>query len=393
MSGSTSEIAAASADFYLADALLSDAERGVRDRVKQFAETRLRPVARESWERGAFPTQLLPEFAALGIAGGTVREYGLPGLSNVAFGLAMRELSRVDSSFATFFTVHGGFVPATIAACGSEEQKRRWLPKLAGCEAIGAFALTEPDHGSDASHLETRATRDCDAYVLDGAKRWIGNATLCDVAVVWARAEDGVAGFLVECPNPGFIARPIEGKLSQRSVPQAEIRLDGCRIPAENRLPIGGFRSTAALLCKARHNAAWHALGEAIACYEIARDYALRRQQFGKPIAAFQLTQIKLVEMLGEITKGHLLALQLGRLLDADQASPGMTALAKLDNTAMARRVASLAREILGGNGILQDHEVMRHLCDLEAVFTYEGTYEINALIVGREITGIGAFA
>jgi glutaryl-CoA dehydrogenase len=379
-------------DFYLTESLLTDDERAVRDRVRAFAESRLRPVARQAWEQEEFPAHLLPEVAELGVVGATVQGYGCPGLSSVGFGVAMRELARVDSSFATFVAVHGGFVPATIASFGSEEQKARWLPVLARCEALGAFALTEPDHGSDASHLTTSARRDGDEYVLNGAKRWIGNATVGDLVVVWARAEEGVAGFLVELPNPGFVATPIAGKMAQRGVPQAEIVLTDCRVPATNRLPVGGFRATAEVLLRARHNAAWHALGEAIACYEIARDYSLKRQQFGKPIASFQLTQVKLVEMLGAITAAQLMVLQLGRLIDAGQATAGMASLAKLTSTAMARNVASTARGILGGNGILQEHEVMRHLCDLEAVYTYEGTWEINALVVGREITGVGAF-
>jgi glutaryl-CoA dehydrogenase len=391
--GMTHSTAASPVDFYLTEALLTDEERAVRDRVRLFAEERLRPVAREAWEQEAFPRHLLSDMAALGIAGGTVAEYGCPGLSPVAFGLAMQELARVDSSFGTFFTVSAGLAPVTLAVCGSEEQKARWLPRLAAMEAIGSFALTEPDHGSDASQLTTRATRDGDAYVLDGAKRWIGNATMCDVAIVWARAEYGIAGFLVEPPASGFVATAISGKMSQRGAPQADIRLDGCRVPAANRLPRGGFGVVGEVLGVARHSAAWHALGEAIACYEIARDYALRREQFGKPIGAFQLVQGKLVRMLGEITKGQLLAIQLGRALERGEATAGMTALAKLSNTAMAREVVATAREILGGNGILQDHEVMRHLCDLEAVYTYEGTFDVNTLIVGREITGIGAFA
>jgi glutaryl-CoA dehydrogenase len=313
-------------------------------------------------------------------------------LSSVAYGLATHELARVDSSFATFFGVHSGLAMGAIAACGSEDQKTRWLPRLARCEAIGAFALTEPDHGSDAAHLTTTARREGDDYVLDGTKRWIGNGTICDLAVVWARVQDGIAGFLVECPNPGFRAAVIEGKLSKRGVWQADIRLDGCRVPAANRMPVGGFRAVADILSKTRHNVAWAALGEAIACYEIALAYATRRAQFGKPIASFQLLQSKLVRMLDEITKAQLLAIQLGRLKDRGLATPGMTALAKLNNAGMAREVAAIARELLGGNGILQDFDVMRHLCDLESVSTYEGTHEINTLVVGREITGLSAF-
>jgi glutaryl-CoA dehydrogenase len=380
-------------DYFLTDSLLTDEERAVRHRVRTFAEDHLRPVARAAWEGAEFQARLLPTLADLGIVGGMVEGYGCPALSPVAFGLAMQELARVDSSFATFFGIDGGLVMATIATCGSEEQKRRWLPRLLTCEAIGAFALTEPEFGSDASHLATRARRDGDTYVLDGAKRWIGMGSICDVAIVWARAGDGIAGFLVEPPTPGYRATRIDGKLSQRSIWQADIRLDGCRIPATNRLPVGGFRAVADLLHRTRHNIAWHALGEAIACYEIARDYALCREQFGRPIAGFQLVQTKLVRMLGEITKTQLLVIQLGRLLERGEATPGMTAYAKLSATAMAREVTATSREILGGNGIVQDFAVMRHFCDIEGVYTYEGTNEINTLVVGREITGLRAFA
>ena len=379
-------------DFFLTDALLSAEERAVRDRVRDFAETQLRPVAVEAWESATFPAQLLPALAALDVVGSTVSGSGCPALSSVAFGLALREVSRVDSSFATFVNVQSGLVMTTIATCGSEEQKTRWLPRMARCEAIGAFALTEPEHGSDASRLETRATRDGDAYVLDGAKRWIANATRCDVAVIWARAEDGIAGFLVEPPTSGWTATAITGKLAQRGIPQADILLDGCRVPVANRLPQGGFRAVAQILSGSRHYVAWHALGEAIACYEAALAHAQCRQQFGQPLAAFQLVQAKLVRMLGEITKAQLLLIQLGRLLDQGHATPGMTSYAKLSCSTMAREVAATARDLLGGNGILQDHAVMRHLCDLEAIFTYEGTHDINTLIAGREITGISAF-
>ena len=379
-------------DFYRTDALLMADERAVRDRVRVFAEEHVRPVAARAWERAEFQRQLVPLLAELGVVGGAVQGYGCPRLSSVAYGLATQELARVDSSFATFIGVHSGLVMEAIAACGSEEQKECWLPRMARCEVVGAFALTEPEHGSDAAHLTTRAVRDGDDYVLTGAKRWIGNGTICDVAVVWARAENGIAGFLVECPNPGYRATAIEGKLSKRGVWQADIRLEGCRVPAANRMPVGGFRAVADILSKTRHNVAWAALGEAIACYETALAYARQREQFGKPIAAFQLVQAKLVRMLGEITKGQLLSIQLGRLKDQGLATAGMTALAKLNNAAMAREVAAAAREILGGNGILQDYDVMRHLCDLESVFTYEGTHEINTLVVGREITGLAAF-
>lgn len=380
-------------DFYLSDSLLTDTERAIRAKVRAFAEHHLRPIAREAWETETFPKHLIPHLADLGIAGGIIEGYGCPGFGSVGFGLALQELARVDSSFATFFTVHGGLVMTTIAGCASEEQKERWLPGLARCETIGAFALTEPDHGSDASNLSTTATRDGDDYLLNGAKRWIGNATVCQLAIVWARADDGIAPFVVEVPNPGFDAREITGKLVQRAVPQADIVLTDCRAPAANRMPLTGFRGAATVLARGRVNVAWAALGEAIACYEIALAYAKERQQFGKPIAGFQLIQAKLVEMVGEITKAQLLLIHLSRLADRGEMTPGMASLAKASTTRAAREIAATAREILGGNGILHDHEVMRHLCDLEALYTYEGTYEVNTLIVGREITGLAAFA
>ncbi|MFN8590943.1 MAG: acyl-CoA dehydrogenase family protein [Thermomicrobiales bacterium] len=379
-------------DFLLTESLLSEKERAVRDRVRAFAETELRPVARACWEDAVFPKQLLSALGALGVVNATPAPYGGTAASSVAFGLAMQELARVDSSFATFYTVQAGLVMTALVMCGSAEQQAFWLPRLARCESVGAFALTEPDHGSDAAHLTSRADRDGDGYRLHGAKRWIGNATFGDVALVWARADAGVAGFLVELPNLGFVTSPIAGKLSQRAVMQADIRLEDCRVPAANRLPRGGFRAVSEILTATRYNVAWHALGEAIACYEIARDYALHREQFGLPLAAFQLVQAKLVRMLGEISKAQLLVIQVGRLLDQGKATPGMTAYAKLSCAQMAREVAATAREILGGNGILHDFEVMRHLCDIEAVFTYEGTHDINTLVVGREITGIAAF-
>ena len=379
-------------DFYLSDGLLTDGERAVRDRTRRFAEEHLRPVAREAWETATFPRQLLVPLAEVGIAGGMVRGYGCPDIGIVGFGLAVQEIARVDSSFATFFGIDGGLVMSTIETYGTEAQKQRWLPEMTRCEAIGAFGLTEPDHGSDAAGMETRAVRDGDGWVLNGSKKWIGNATICDVAIIWARSEDGVAGFLVEPSTPGYSANVIEGKISQRGVWQAEITLENCRVPEANRLPPTGFGTVLEMLHKSRHYIAWHALGEAIACYEIARDYALKREQFGKPIAGFQLVQAKLVRMLGEITKTQLLLIQLGRLLEAGQATSGTTAYGKLSASATAREVAATAREILGGNGILQEFEVMRHLCDIEAVYTFEGTFDVNTLVVGREITGLRAF-
>lgn len=383
---------APSPDLYDVESLLTADEIAVRDRVRAFAEERLRPGAAEAWEAAEVRFELLPALAELGIVGGMVDGYGCPGLSSVAYGLATAELARVDSSFSTFFAVHSSLVMCAIDLCGSEEQKRHWLPLLARCEKIACFCLTEPEHGSDAAHMETTARLDGNVYVLDGSKRWIGNATFAGLALVWARAADGVAGFLVELPNPGFAATKIEGKLSKRSVWQADIVVQDCRVPVSGRMPVGGFRSVAEVLSRTRHNIAWAALGEAIACYEVALGYATERQQFGRPIASFQLVQEKLVKMVTEITKAQLLCVQLGRLKDLGKATPGMTALAKANNAAMARFVAATAREILGGNGILNEYEVIRHMVDIEAVYTYEGTQDINTLVVGREITGLSAF-
>ncbi|MCC6792642.1 MAG: acyl-CoA dehydrogenase family protein [Thermomicrobiales bacterium] len=374
------------------ESLLTADEIAVRDRVRAFAEEHLRPGAGEAWEAAEVRFDLLPKLAEVGIVGGMVTGYGCPGLSSVAYGMATAELARVDSSFSTFFAVHSSLVMCAIDLCGSEEQKRQWLPLLARCEKIACFALTEPDHGSDASHLTTSARRESDDYVLNGAKRWIGNATFADLALVWARAEEGVAGFLVELPNPGFKTTKIEGKIAKRSVWQADIRIEECRVPASCKMPVTGFRHVAEVLSRTRHNVAWAALGEAIACYEIALAYAQQREQFGKPIGSFQLVQEKLVKMVTEITKAQLLSVQLGRLKDLGQATPGMTALAKANNSATARFVAATAREILGGNGILNEYEVIRHMVDIEAVYTYEGTQDINTLVVGREITGLSAF-
>jgi glutaryl-CoA dehydrogenase len=374
------------------ESLLTADEIAVRDSVRAFAEEHLRPGAAEAWEAAQMRVELLPKLGEVGIVGGMVTGYGCPGLSSVAYGMATAELARVDSSFSTFFAVHSSLVMCAIDLCGSEEQKQKWLPRLATCEKVACFALTEPGHGSDASHLTTTARREGDDYVLNGSKRWIGNATVSDLAIVWARTEEGVAGFLVELPNPGFRPTKIEGKVAKRSVWQADIAIEECRVPACCKMPQVGFRYTAEVLSRTRHNVAWAALGEAISCYEIALAYAQQREQFGKPIGAFQLTQEKLVRMVTEITKAQLLSVQLGRMKDLGQATPGMTALAKANNAAMARMVAATAREILGGNGILNEYEVIRHMVDIEAVYTYEGTQDINTLIVGREITGLSAF-
>lgn len=364
----------------------------MRDRVRMWAQERIAPRAGDFWERGEFQADRVHELGELGIAGGMIGAYDCSSLSAAAYGLASQELARADSSFTTFFGVHSGLAMGSIAAFGTETQKERWLPPMARCEVIGAFALTEPAHGSDAAHLETTATPVDGGYRLDGHKRWIGNGDNFGVAVVWAQTPGGIAPFLFEPNTAGFSRTPMLGKLSKRAVTNVEMTFVDCFVADENRMPVTGFRFVADILRVTRHHVSWTALGEAIACYEAALAHAQQRVQFGKPIGAFQLVQAKLVEMATEITKAQLLSLQLARLLDAGQATAGMTAMAKANNSKIARDCARLAREILGGDGILQQHDVMRHLVDIEAIHTFEGTWDINTLIAGRELTGLSAF-
>jgi glutaryl-CoA dehydrogenase len=382
-------------DYYLVDELLSDEERGIRDRVRAFADREVIPVINEYWERAEFPFEMIPKLAELDIAGGTIEGYGCPGMSEVASGLVAVELARADGSLNTFYGVHSGLAMGTIAMLGSEEQKQRWLPPMARMEKIGAFGLTEPNHGSDVVMLETGARREGDEYVIDGSKRWIGNASFADVVVIWARDDEGeVGGFIVEKGAPGYSAEVIKGKTSKRSVWQADVKLEGVRIPLENRLEYARtFKDTARVLTATRYGVAWEAIGHAVACYEAALTYARERVQFGKPIASYQLIQKKLADMLAEITGMQLMCLRLSQLLQQGKMTGGMASLAKMNNAKKARRVCSDARDILGGNGILLEYHVARHHADMEAVYTYEGTDTVQSLIVGREVTGINAFA
>jgi glutaryl-CoA dehydrogenase len=383
-------------DFYLFDDLLTEEERDIRDRVRAFCDEEVTPIINPYWERAEFPFQLIPKLAKLNIAGGPIKGYGCPGMSSVAAGLIGMELSRGDGSVCTFFGVTSGLAMSSIYYCGSEEQRQQWLPAMARLDKIGAFGLTEPWIGSDASHIQTRATRVGDRYVLNGAKRWIGNATLADVTVVWARNEETnqVNGFLVEKGTPGFEATVIEGKIAKRALLNADITLKNCEIPESNRLANGhSFKDTATVLMNTRYGVAWEAVGHSLAAFEIARDYAINRQQFGRPIAGFQMIQEKLVHMLGEITAMQLMTWRLSKLRDEGKMTEGMASLAKQRNAARARQVVAMGREILGGNGILLENNMARHFADMEAVYTYEGSNEINTLVVGREITGIQAFA
>ncbi|MEA2285264.1 MAG: glutaryl-CoA dehydrogenase, partial [Solirubrobacteraceae bacterium] len=383
------------ADLYLVDELLTDEEREIRDRLRAFCDREVVPVINGYWERAEFPFELVPKIAALGLAGGTIRGHGCPGMSAVAAGIVSMEWARGDGSVATFFGVHSNLAMQTIDVLGSAEQRERWLSPMARLDAIGAFALTEPDHGSDAVMLATTARRDGDGYVLDGRKRWIGNASFADVTIVWARGEDGeVGGYLVEKGAPGFTATVMTGKTALRAVWQADITLDAVRVAADARLPgCDTFADVARVLTATRYTVAWRALGVALAAYEIALGYAGERVQFGRPIAGYQLVQDKLSRMAAEITAMQLLCLRLSRLAEDGRLTAAMASLAKMNHAAKARQVVADARDIMGANGILLENHVARHHADIEAVFTFEGTDSIQSLIVGRELTGISALA
>jgi glutaryl-CoA dehydrogenase len=374
---------------------LTDAERDYLQRTRAFVDDEVLPVINGYWERAEFPWKLVEKMSELGIVGDGIDGYGCPPMSPVAAGLINMELNRGDGSLGTFYAVQAGLAMRSIWMLGSEEQKQRWLPGMARLDKLGAFALTEPNHGSDAVALETTAAREGDAYVLNGEKRWIGNGTIADVVVLWARdAADGrVKGFLVEKGAPGYQATVIEGKGSVRAVWQAHIRLNGVRVPAHDLLPgARSFKDAGRVLASTRIAVAWAALGHAVAAYEAALSYTKRRAQFGKPLVSFQLVQDQLVKMLAEVTAMQLYCLRVGRLQEAGKLTDTIAALAKMNNTVKARQVIAEARDLLGGNGILLDHHVMRHLTDIEAIYTYEGAEHVQSLIVGRDITGVSAF-
>ncbi len=367
----------------------------VLKRVRAFVDDEVLPVINGYWERAEFPWPLVRRLAELGVVGAGIDGYGCPRLDKVAAGLVQMELSRGDGSLATFLGVQAGLAMTAIYRCGSEEHKQRWLPRMAACEDIGAFALTEPDHGSDSVGLETSARPDGAGWVLDGAKKWIGNASIADVIVVWARnTEDGeVKGFLVEKDTPGFAARVITGKGSLRAVWQAEIDLDGVRVPESNRLPgANSFADCADVLAATRSDCAWMALGHAVAGFDVALSYTKQRKQFGQPLARFQIVQQRLVHMLADVTAMQLYCAQIGKLAELGKLTPTLAGLAKLHNTSKAREVLAVARDLLGGNGILLENHVIRHMADIESIHTFEGTETMQTLIVGRDITGVGAF-
>lgn len=389
---SASELHAAS-DLLDLESEFTDDERAVRDRVREFVDRRIRPNIAQWFDDAVFPAELVPELGELGLLGMHLQGYGCAGRSAVEYGLAMQELEAGDSGIRTFVSVQGSLAMTAIHRHGSEEQKQEWLPRMARGEAIGCFGLTEPTAGSDPASMATTARRDGDEWVLDGAKRWIGLASIADVAVIWARAEDGVRGFLVPTDTPGFTATPITRKLSMRASIQCDITLDGVRLPADAVLPGAvGLRGPFTCLNEARYGIAWGAVGAARDCFEQALAYALDRTQFGRPLAGYQLTQLKLVTWALEIQKAQLLALRLGRLKDAGRVEPHMISVAKLNNTRAAIEIARDARTVLGGNGITLDYSPLRHASNLESVRTYEGTDEVHTLILGQRITGIPAF-
>ncbi|GBD92783.1 acyl-CoA dehydrogenase [bacterium BMS3Abin05] len=381
------------ADFLNFDRLLSEEEILVRETVRDWVDARILPVIREHYENGTFPMHLIPEMGELGLLGANLHGYGAAGLNNVAYGLAMQELERGDSGIRSFASVQGALVMYPILTYGSEKQRKRYLPKLAGGEWIGCYGLTEPDFGSNPGGMRTTAVDDGDSYVLNGTKMWITNGSIADVAVVWAKLDGTVNGFLVEKGTPGFETTLIQHKLSLRASVTSELIFNDCRIPKENRLPEAkGLKYPLSCLTQARYSIAWGAIGSGMACYDEALQYAKSRVQFDRPIAGYQLTQEKLVKMLTEITKMQFMTLQLGRLKDKGLAKYYQVSMAKQNNVYQALEIARTARDILGANGIVGDYQAMRHAANLESVKTYEGTHDIHTLIVGENITGISAF-
>jgi glutaryl-CoA dehydrogenase len=381
-------------DYYLLDELLTDEQRALKAQLRAFMDAEVAPIINPYWERAEFPFQLVPKLAALNIAGFQIPGYGCPGMSNFTAGLAILELARGDLSLATFMGVQCALAMMSVALLGSGEQKQRFLPPMARLDKIGAFGLTEPQHGTDVVALETTARRDGDAYALNGYKRWIGNATFADYVIIWARDDDGhVGGYVVEKGMPGFDSQVIPGKTALRCVQNAEISLRDVRVPMENRLANGRtFRDTEKVLLASRFFVAWEALGSGVAGYETALAYAQQRHQFGYSLSSYQLVQERLAGMLADITSSLFMMLRLSQLMDEDKATMPMVSLAKMQNARRARSILADARDMLGGNGIVLDYHIARHQCDMEAILTYEGTDASQSLIVGRDITGRNAF-
>lgn len=380
-------------DYYALDELLTEEQRQVRRTVRAFVTESVLPIIEDCFENHRFPDELTPKMAELGFFGANLHGYGLPGIDNIAYGLMMQELERGDSGLRSMASVQGALVMYPIHAFGSEEQKQKYLPAMGSGEIIGCFGLTEPGHGSDPAGMETQVVEDGDAYILNGNKTWITNADVAHVAIVWAKLKDTVRGFLVERGTEGFSTGTIEGKFSMRASNTGEIYLNKCRIPKENILPgVEGLKGPLSCLNQARYGISWGVLGAAMACYDEALTYALEREQFGKPIASFQLVQEKLVDMLSEITKAQLLCYRLGQLKDAAVVKHTQISMAKRNNCRIALDAARMTRDLLGGNGITLDYQAIRHMVNLETVYTYEGTDHIHTLAMGADITGIQAF-
>ena len=380
-------------DFLLLDELLSDEERLARETVRAFVSSEFLPRVQEHVRRdGSFPMELVPRMAELGLFGANLEGYGCAGMNNVAYGLVMQELERGDSGLRSFASVQGSLCMYPIHAFGSGAQKERWLPAMAEGRAIGCFGLTEPDFGSFAQAMRTRAEWRGGGWLLNGTKRWITNGTLADVAVIWARSEEGIRGFLVERGSRGFEARDLHGKFSLRASVTSELYLQDVEVPDSNRLPDAeGMKAPLSCLTQARYGIAWGALGAAMACYEEVVEYTRERLVQGGPLAGKQLTQAKLADMLTEISKGQLLALRVGRLKDEGKLHPTMVSMAKRNNVDIALQIARVARDLLGANGIVDAYQSMRHMVNLETVRTYEGTHDVHTLILGEHITGIRA--
>ncbi len=380
-------------DFYDAESLLSDEERAFRDAVRGFVAEACMPAIAHGFDRGRFPMELVVRMAKMGLFGMHVGGYGCTERTHTIYGLACRELGRCDSGLRAMFSVQNSLVMYPIFALGSESQKEAWLPRMARGEAVGCFALSEPDFGSNPAGMATRAERRAGGYVLDGTKMWITNGTIAHVALVWARLEGEIQGFLVEAGRPGFEASPIQRKFSYRTSPTARLTFRRCELPEASRLPKArGLKAILQCLNSARFGVACGALGSAMACLEAARTFAIRRRAFDRTIGSYQLVQDRLVRMALEITKAQLLTLRLGRLMDEGRATPAQISMAKLNNVREAMEIARMARDILGARGILADHHVIRHLCDLEALSTLEGTENIHTLVIGQELTGLPAF-
>jgi glutaryl-CoA dehydrogenase len=386
-------------DFYAVDTLLDEEERAVRDMVRRWVDETVMPIIGEHYVRGEFPMDLVPQMAELGLFGANLPpEYDCAGLNNIAYGIIMQELERGDSGIRSFASVQGALVMYPIYAFGSEEQRTTWLPRLASGEAIGCFGLTEPDFGSNPGGMITTAREDGDDWVLSGAKMWITNGSAAHIAIIWAKTGDldevsSIRGFIVPTDTPGFTAKDQKGKLSLRASDTSELVLEDVRIPKDHLLPnSGGLKSALMCLTQARYGIAWGAVGAAMACFEEAVSYSQNREMFDRPIGGFQIQQQRIADMLTEITKAQLLCVQLGRLKDAGTMSPQQVSLAKRNNVDMACECARETRRLLGANGILAEYQAMRHMANLESVYTYEGTHDVHTLVLGQAATGLNAF-